>query len=124
VPFGSDAVVQFGLELFRYVALEAKIRTVAVGAIAEKTLLNVPVFQNEVRIHPGQRGRVERGIRPHIEREVNVPLKVCVPQLEPNLVAAQRIPLIIKLLEQPRLKRPADQFFVALLRPVHLFELW
>src|SRR5829696_1262741 len=122
VPFDRDAVVQFGLQLVRCVVLDAKIRVVTVGAIAKKTLLNVPVFQNEVRIYPGQRSRVERGIRPQIGREVNVSLKVGVPQLEPNLVAAQRILVIIELLAQRRLKRPADQFFVALLHLVHLLR--
>ena len=38
------------------------------------------------------------------------------PQLDPNLLAVQRILLIIELLTQGREKRPADQFFVALLR--------
>src|SRR5215217_4924046 len=45
------------------------------------------------------------------------------PQLDPNLLAVQRILLIIELLTQGREKRPADQFFVALLRLVHLREL-
>ena len=44
------------------------------------------------------------------------------PQLDPNLLAVQRILPIIKLLTQGREKRPADQFFVALLRLVHLKE--
>jgi hypothetical protein len=44
------------------------------------------------------------------------------PQLDPNLLAVQRILLVIKLLTQGREKRPADQFFVALLRLVHLKE--
>jgi hypothetical protein len=44
------------------------------------------------------------------------------PQLDPNLLAIQRILPIIKLLTQGREKRPADQFFVALLRLVHLKE--
>src|SRR5829696_3608016 len=44
------------------------------------------------------------------------------PQLDPNLLAVQRILLVIELLTQGREKRPADQFFVALLRLVHLKE--
>ena len=44
------------------------------------------------------------------------------PQLDPNLLAVQRILPIIELLTQGREKRPADQFFVALLRLVHLKE--
>src|SRR5215216_5999857 len=44
------------------------------------------------------------------------------PQLDPNLLAVQRILLVIELLTQGREKRPADQFFVALLRLVHLEE--
>src|SRR5215212_8116550 len=104
VPFDGDVVVQLRLQLIRLVALDAEIRIVPVGPIAKKTLLNVPVFQNEVWIHPGQRGRVERGICLQIGRKVNVTLKVRVPQLKPNLVATQRIPVIIKLLTQRCLK--------------------
>ena len=44
------------------------------------------------------------------------------PQLDPNLLAVQRILPIIELLAQGREKRPADQYFVALLRLVHLKE--
>src|SRR5215204_3428152 len=104
VPFDRDVVVHLRLQLIRHVALNAEIRIVTVGPIAKKTLLNVPVFQNEVRIKPGQRARVKRGICLQIGREVNVTLKVRVPQLKPNLVATQRIPVIIKLLAQRRLE--------------------
>src|SRR5215208_2433506 len=104
VPFDRDAVVQFRLQLIRHVALDAEIRIVTVGPIAKKTLLNFPVFQNEVRIYSRQRGGDERGISPQIGRKVNVSLKIYVPQLKPNLVSTQRIPVIIELLAQRRLE--------------------
>src|SRR5919107_1400703 len=104
VPFDGEVVVQFWLQLIRLVALDAEIRFVTVGPIAKKTLLNGPVFQNEVRIQPRQRGRLKRGICLQIGRKVNVTLKVRVPQPNPNLLPVQRIPEVIKLLAQRRLK--------------------
>ena len=52
-PFDGDAVVELGMQLTCYGAGSAKIGIVTVGAIAEKCLLNIPVFQNEIWIYPG-----------------------------------------------------------------------
>lgn len=79
MPFDGDAVVELGLLLIRYVGRTAKIGIVTMGAITEKCLLNIPVFQNEIRIHPGHPSTVSRGIRSEVGRELDIARTVGVP---------------------------------------------
>ena len=92
------------------------------GAITEECLLNVPVFQNEIRIHSGHRSTVSRGIRSEVGREVDIARIVRVPHPQLDLMASQRIPTVIELFAQRRVKIPGCHFFVAQPLAVHLFE--
>src|SRR6476659_7593206 len=80
------------------------------GAITEEWLLNVPVFKNEIPIQPGPRSTGSRGIRSEVGREVEIARIVRVPHPQLDLMASQRIPTVIELFAQRRVKIPGCHF--------------